>query len=97
MRHIVVVAGLIVAGAASIGSAIAVPVMPNALGPRATMGARTEIAREAAGRESSARVLKVDRRLFRRVPTSAYHSYGYPRLYYYPYGLRPPQRRWRWW
>ena len=34
-------------------------------------------------------------RLFNRTPTSPYYSYGYPRLYHYPWGLHPVRRHWR--
>ena len=40
-------------------------------------------------------VVRVSHRLWQRVPTSPYYSYGYPRLYYHPWGVRPLARRWR--
>ena len=41
-------------------------------------------------------VVLAGHRLWHRVPTSPYYSAGYPRLYYYPWGLRP-HARWRRW
>ena len=44
----------------------------------------------------AAAVQTVNHRRWHVVPTSPYYSAGYPRLYYYPWGLRPHTRWHRW-
>ena len=46
--------------------------------------------------QAQAGMIKASHRRWHIVPTSPYYSAGYPRLYYYPWGLGPHARWQRW-
>ena len=89
MRALSSRAGAGFAGCIAIGMLAAIATGPAA----ASVPHPTALPREAA----TDGTVRIEHRLSRRlVPTSPYYSYGYPRLYYHPWGLSPHARTHRW-
>jgi hypothetical protein len=89
MRFVLASLALVLLPAASVGPAAALPgAVPQVSVPQVL------VTTPAADHVVLAAHRNNHIRFFNRTPASPYQSYGHPRLYYYPWGLRPDKRRW---